>query len=48
MGATPEVFFTVVRESFPVFSITEIPIRFSFRNSGEDARNTFVLLSLRK
>jgi hypothetical protein len=48
MGATPEIFFTVVRESFPMFSIMEIPVRFSFRNLGEDARNTYALVSLRK
>lgn len=34
MGATPEVFVSIVRESFPMFSIAEVPVRFRIRTLG--------------
>jgi hypothetical protein len=48
MGAVPEIYFSVVRESFPLHSIMEIPIRFSVRSLAQDNSNVFLMLSFSK
>ena len=31
MGAYPEIYFSIVRESYPMFSIMEVPVRFGIK-----------------
>lgn len=44
LGATPEILFSLVRESLARHSITEIPLRFGLRNVGEPVRNAMYLM----
>jgi hypothetical protein len=44
MGAVPEVYLSLIRESSARHSITELPLKFGLRNLGDSLKNAMYLM----
>lgn len=44
MGAVPEVFLSLIRESNARHSITELPLKFGLKNIGDTLKNVMYLM----